>query len=236
MAGLLATQDWFAGLLDFVFPPICLGCGNFDESESQICNSCFGAIDTFEFPLCLNCQAFVPQEVNCPVCKDDSILLFAYANYKPPLKDIIIQFKFKGITSPAVTFADLICEKHAEKLKKLKADCLIPIPLHPARENHRGYNQAELIARRISSNTETATENDILERIIRGKPQARLNMEKRIKNVKGVFKAHQSDVHKKRIVLVDDVVTSGATVLEARKVLENADYKVVGIISIAHGV
>jgi len=236
MLGRITRQEWFEGLLDFVFPPICLGCGDFNESDSKICSACLQKIEPFEHPLCLNCQALVPQEVVCPVCLYDSVLLFAYADYKPPLKDIIIQFKFKGITSPAKTFAELVCEKFKDKFENLNADYLIPIPLHPVREYRRGYNQAELIAYQLSRITHIPVANERLHRIKRRQPQARLDFIKRLANIKGAFAAESGGDEIEKVILVDDVVTSGATVLEAKKVLESAGFKVVGIISIAHGV
>lgn len=232
----IKEQEWFEGLLDFVFPPICLGCSEFCENKSQICDYCIQLIEPFDHPLCLNCRAFVPTGIECPICKEKSVLLFAYADYKPPLKEIILQFKFKGITSPAVTFARLACEKFQDKLPNLKADFIIPIPLHPTRENRRGYNQAELIANEISQILEIPVASDILYRTKRRQPQARLNFKKRLANINGVFESDNSDKANSKVILVDDVVTSGATVLEARKVLQSAGYKIAGIISIAHGV
>jgi ComF family protein len=236
MSSPIARQEWLEGLFDFFFPPICLGCGEFDESESQICPGCMQDIQPFEHPLCLNCQAFVPKDIACPVCQGDSVMLFAFADYKPPLKDIIIQFKFKGITSPASTFARLWHDKFGEKFEKLKADVLIPVPLHAMRENRRGFNQAELIADELSKITKIPVAIEKLHRVKRRRPQARLDFKHRLANIKGAFAIGPFDNVGERVVLVDDVVTSGATVLEARRVLEAAGAKVVGIISLAHGV
>ena len=232
----IRNQEWFEGLLDFVFPPLCLGCGEFNEDLSKICPKCLGQIEPFEYPLCLNCRSFVPKGIVCPVCTDKTTLLFAYANYQPPLKDIIIQFKFRGITSPAKTFAELTNQKYESSMKKLQADALIPIPLHPSRFSFRGYNQAELFADELSKLSGLPVMADVLYRIKRGRPQARLEFKKRIANIHEAYKVKDFDNKARQIILVDDVVTSGATVLEAKKCLENADYKVVAIISIAHGV
>jgi len=231
----ITGQEWFQGLLDFVFPPLCLGCGAYHEDKSQICSNCLGKIETFENPLCLNCQAFVPKGVVCPICLDRSTILFAYANYQPPLKEIIHQFKFRGITSPATTFARLAFEKFKDRFENLEADALVPIPLHPLRENRRGYNQAELMAKELSILMKLPVKTDVLQRTKRGREQARLPFRKRITNIKDAFAADIPNDGVRKVILVDDVVTSGATVLEAGNCLETADCKVVGIISIAHG-
>ncbi len=230
-----AGQEWFQGLLDFVFPPLCLGCGAYCEEKSQICPKCFENIESFEHPLCLNCRAFVPKGNVCPICPDKSTILFAYANYQPPLKDIIHQLKFRGITSPAATFARLAFENFKDRFENLEASALVPIPLHPLRENRRGYNQAELIARELSLLMNLPVNTKVLQRIKRGREQARLPFRKRITNVKNVFAAKIPAGGVRKVILVDDVVTSGATVLEAGQCLETAGCQVAGIISIAHG-
>lgn len=231
----IKNQEWFQGLLDFVFPPLCLGCGAYHEEPNQICQICLSKIEVFDQPLCLNCQAFVPKGVECPICLDKSAILFAYANYLPPLKDIIHQFKFRGITSPAGTFAPLIFEKFEDRLSGLEAHALVPIPLYPSRENRRGYNQAELIARELSGLLNLPVNTDIFWRTKRGREQARLPLKKRVANISHAFSADIPKDSKVKVILVDDVVTSGATVKEAARCLESAGYKVSGFISIAHG-
>lgn len=232
----IKNQEWFQGLLDFVFPPLCLGCSAYHEDQNQICQSCLAAIEVFENPLCLSCQAFVPKGVVCPICLDKSAILFAYANYQPPLKEIIHQFKFRGITSPARTFAPLIFEKFKERLSHLDAQSLVPIPLYSSRENRRGYNQAELIARELSVLMNLPVNTEILWRTKRGREQARLPFKKRLANISGAFSADVAKDTISTVILVDDVVTSGATVMEASRCLETAGCNVTGIISIAHGI
>ncbi|MCH9025137.1 MAG: ComF family protein [candidate division Zixibacteria bacterium] len=231
----IAEQEWLKGFLDFFFPPLCLGCGKYYEGEDSICGNCFQKIEEFDHPFCLNCDSIVPSDSQCPICLKDSSLLYVFADYRPPLKEIIINFKFRGITSPARTFAQLIASKFEKQLASLNAQAIVPIPLHTARKNHRGYNQAELLARELAGFTNLEIADNILYRHKRRRPQSRLELKKRQANVAGVFTAVKCENKIKRIVLVDDVVTSGATVLEAKKCLENNGYTVVGILAIAHG-
>lgn len=231
----IAEQEWLKGFLDFFFPPLCLGCGKYYEGEDSICGTCFQNIEDFDYPFCLNCDSVIPNQTQCPICLEDSSLLFVFASYRPPLKEIIINFKFRGITTPAETFARLIASKFEKQLANVNAHAIVPIPLHDARKNHRGYNQAELLARELASITNLELADNILYRHKRRRPQSRLELEKREANVAGVFTAVECENDIKRILLVDDVVTSGATVLEAKKCLEKNGYTVVCIVAIAHG-
>ena len=176
---LLAKQEWLKGLFDFLFPPLCLGCGKYYEGDDSICEICHRNILEFEHPFCLTCDSVVPNAISCPVCKNESCLVYAFGDYRSPLKDIILDFKFRGITSPAKTFAGLIAEKFAKQFLEMEAQAVVPIPLHPGRRNHRGYNQAELLSRELALILELPLSEDSLFRIKRRRPQARLKFAKR---------------------------------------------------------
>ena len=227
--------ELLGGLLDFVLPPLCLGCGQFNDSPLCVCPACLEAIDIYDHPICLNCFQPVTSGVVCRACDDRSFPLYAYGDYSAPLKDVVIQFKFKGITSPAALFAKLILDKFEANLAAQPADWLVPVPLHPSRQARRGYNQAALLAERLSARLHLPVNQDIIERVRRRRPQARLDLRHRARNIRLVFEATPSEIEDTPLILVDDVVTSGATMLEARHTLEQAGYRVVAAISMAHG-
>jgi ComF family protein len=224
------------GLIDFVFPPLCLGCGEFTNESSYICQTCWSRLDTYELPLCLDCFAPLPDTRRCQECGREPVPVYAYGNYSTPLKEIIIQLKFRGIKLPTAEFAPLICEAFQQQLRSLQADMLIPIPLYHSRERERGYNQATLFAERLAELLGLPVREDILIRTEKRKPQAKLSFAERIDNIRGVF-AVVSEVSEQggSVILVDDVVTSGATVREAKKELEQAGYRVAAVAAIAHG-
>lgn len=224
------------GALDFFFPPLCLGCGEFCDSDHDICERCLSRIDLLTFPVCINCGAVVPRGRACPECGPRYVPLCAYANYQPPLKDIIIQYKFKGLTSPAAFFAARLYDEFADIIDPLRADALVPIPLHPSRENTRGYNQAALFARALGRVIDLPVTEDLIIRTRRRAPQARIDRESRERNIRGVFEPVDSERAPLRVIVVDDVVTTGATVREARRVLESGHHVVVGAVAMAHGV
>ncbi len=162
--------------------------------------------------------------------------LFAFANYIDPLQEIIKELKFKGVSHPVRFLARELAEQFTEKILQVKAECLVPVPLHPAREYQRGYNQAELIARELSLHLNLPVETDWLVRTGRRKPQSKLTTpEARRRNIRGVFVPTNPPEQPHRVLLVDDVVTSGMTVGEAARVLAEIRVKVVGVLSLAHG-
>lgn len=230
------SKRWYHDILDFVYPPLCAGCGDYVDDRSLICTTCLDEITRFDNPFCINCWQEIKSGVECSVCRDESIPLFAFGDYTGPLRESIIQFKFKGVTSAAAFYAESITERFGASMVRIKAHLLVPIPLHGGREHSRGYNQARLFADQLAARLEMQVDSDILYRVKRRRPQARLSEADRIKNIRGVFEVAEDAEEVTGIILVDDVVTSGATVLEARRVVQEAGYTVAGVIAMAHGV
>ena len=164
--------------------------------------------------------------------------LFAGGDYVDPLKRIVIHFKFHGVRFPGRFIAQHVADTYRDKLEALKPFVLVPIPLHPSRQYVRGYNQAQVFAEMLAGHLDLKVDSGLLIRSVKRTPQARLKQAERARNIRGVFQVAEppDPDDSPRIMLVDDVVTSGSTVREARRVLVEVGYDVVGVISIAHGV
>ena len=229
---------WTRAFLDFLFPPLCLGCGEYNNGKIDICDKCLEAVDKYENPFCLNCRVEIPSDsTGCKICGEEAFILFAWGNYTDPLKQVIIQYKFREITSPSRIIAEAVSEQFGTLIKNLEVDLLVPIPLYPSREYQRGYNQATLFAGRLGEVLDIEVDDTILYRTEKRRPQARLNEYRRLRNIRGVFQvdADREQRGGAKVILVDDVVTSGATVYEARRTLQKAGYSVPGVIAMAHG-
>jgi ComF family protein len=227
-------SEWLRGLLDFVFPPLCLGCGKYTEDEYAVCGTCRETIDDFHHPFCLNCLSEIPAGRPCGACGEECVPLYAYGDYAKPLEQIVIQFKFRGITRISEMLARLIADRFGHLIEARDADWLVPIPLHSNRETHRGYNQAEVLAGELSKCLGIGVDASKLERVKKRRPQARLSQAERLRNIRDVFSLRDNFGDNLRLILVDDVVTSGATVKEAARVISRNGAEVVGVISIAH--
>ena len=230
----LLHNQYIQSLLEFIYPNLCLGCGSYVDDEAQICAQCEKRIEKIKLPYCLHCMQYMENDIVCSFCDSDSFPLFSYANYGGAIREIIIQYKFKNITTPAEIFAKRLYEFYGNLLLKFEADFLIPIPLHKSRESTRGYNQAFLLADCLSRELSIPVDDSILVRDKKRKPQAKLTIAERIDNIHSVFSVIEKSESEQRCILVDDVVTTGNTVFEATKELEHAGYKVVAVVSIAH--
>ena len=135
--------------------------------------------------------------------------------YEFPVDRIIHAYKYGHQLAVGNWAAEFIAQQVANNTY----DLLIPMPLHPDRLCERGFNQAAEIARRISLNTGQQLTTETLTRSRASKPQAELPMKERSRNVRGAFECN-TDLNGKRVLLIDDVMTTGATLREASRILK----------------
>lgn len=227
--------EFLNGLIDLALPPLCTACGEYAESPTGLCESCIRRIDRYDYPVCLQCEQPIFSGQCCPQCGGDALILFAFGNYVDPLKEAIHQFKFRGVTKVAGYFADEIAARFGVPIGEFGPAALLPIPLHPSREHARGFNQAAVFAEALSSRLHLGVDTELLIRVKKGKPHSRLSDAARARNIHGAFAVIAEPTERETAILVDDVVTGGHTVREARSVLVQAGFRVPAVISIAHG-
>lgn len=235
---LLERSATFRGLIDFVYPPLCAGCNAYTEAVGSVCDSCVEQIDWLETPIPLTDIDFRPGGSD-DTGRPNSFPLFAAGDYSDSLKRIVLNFKFKGITVPASMIAAKVVDSFGKKITGLAPAVLLPIPLHPSREYVRGYNQATVFASELASRLALDVNDSLLYRAKKRRPQSKLKKSRRSSNIRSVFEvdlAAETDESLHRVILVDDVVTSGQTMFEARRCLMRAGYQVVGGIAMAHRV
>jgi ComF family protein len=235
LTGLMDRFPLVRGLIDFVYPPLCTGCREYTEAQGGICERCLARIDWWDKSILLTDIDFRSSSGG-ESGEPESFPLFAAGSYVGPLREIIVQYKFHGATSIVPVVAERLATQFGVKIRKLTPALLVPIPLHPSREYSRGYNQAEVLARAVSGSIDLPVVDDILCRVKKRRPQSKLSKSRRAANIQAVF-ALSRDVDPnlcRRVILVDDVVTSGQTLFEARRTLKEGGFEVIGAIAIAH--
>jgi len=230
-----SVAEFFGGLVDLALPPLCTACGEYTESPTGLCDSCIRRIDRYDYPVCLQCEQPIFSGAKCPQCGGETLILFAFGNYVDPLKEAVHQFKFRGVTRVAGYFADEIAARFGPQIGEFNPAKLVPIPLHPSREHARGFNQATVFAEALASRLSISVDTELLIRVKKGKPHSRLSDAARARNIRGVFAVTSESAAEESLLLVDDVVTGGHTVREARSALVQAGFHVPAVISIAHG-
>ena len=220
-------------LLDLIFPKRCVSCGAFGK---YICNKCFAKIEIVEKPICPICQRQAIGGKTHPRCTGKFRLdgLVVACKYKGPIKLAIKKVKYKWVYDIEKVLVNLLASQ-IWKFDLPQDSILIPIPLSKKRKNWRGFNQAEILAKTLSKKFNVSYSASLI-RMIDTRTQVGLTKEERRENVKGAFAGRKAQGKRdKNIILVDDVYTSGATMMEAAKVLKNGGAGNVWAMTVALG-
>jgi ComF family protein len=217
-------------VLDIVFPRFCCGCDErISERNLVVCRNCTEALEPVPLPYCPICGAGNARFVGADRCDDCPAGVIAF-------EAVRACFSFAG-TAERVTkklkydhreeFADYMAGHMANWLpvlyKVVPFDVIVPVPLHPARQRERGFNQAELIAHRIGKGLGIPVSASLIARFRQTPTQTRLSRAERASNVAGAFRTGKpAAIAGKAVLLVDDVCTTGATLNECAKVLREA--------------
>ena len=202
----------------FVWPQRCPGCGAPPAGGELLCGACLALIPRLSLPLCARCLA---REAADPVCaRHPGFRVWPAWDYDDRAALAIEAFKYGERTDLA---AGLARELARVLPAGSRPDLVTEVPLHPARERERGYNQSALLASRLASEAGIPYLPGVLERTRATSPQARLGPAARRHNLREAFRVrHPERWEGRRILLVDDVITTGATLEAALAALGSA--------------
>lgn len=219
-------------IIEYFFPKFCVGC---QKEGVWLCQECQKDILFVKSQVCPKCQRLSTQGKYCSRCKDKEIylkgILTAAYFEEGPTKEIIHNFKYNSV----IEFKMILGETLMAIEDLPKVDIISFTPLHPKRFAQRGYNQSEILAEEVARN-EKWEMRDVLEKVKHTKKQVGLKGDKRRKNLKGVFRVKNNlDIKGKKIIVVDDITTTGTTLNENARVLKEAGAKEVWGLVVARG-
>jgi ComF family protein len=233
-------------LLDILFPPRCHFCKTFipNAGEVHLCAACQEGCSLISSPLCLVCgipfQTEVGEDHTCGGCISQPprfTAARAATMFDGPVRELIHRFKYNGKVQHCRPLALLTTRHIGPFVQSASPDLIIPVPLHVKRLRQRGFNQAVLLGRVLAHEWRLPFSLGNLRRIRWTEPQIKLSASERVANVRGAFSVTDPALLKdKRIILVDDVYTTGSTVAECARVLFNADAAAVCVVTIARAV
>lgn len=227
--------------LNFVLPPRCLSCRGRVEDQGTLCAECWKDLTLLEEPCCHRCgypfHYRMPEDSLCPSCIQ-RLPAFERARavfrYDDASRALVLAFKHSDEIHGAPVYGQWLARAGAALLAD--ADLIAPVPLHPRRLLRRRYNQAGLLAQAAGRRAERPVAVDLLRRRRHTASQAQKSPSARRRNVQGAFAVRQrwkDRIQGKRVVLVDDVLTTGATVEECARVLCRAGAGAVDVLTLA---
>lgn len=216
----------------------CILCGKElkDKTRSGLCPECLKKLPLNDGGICRKCGRVLLNEADyCNTCQNNDRHFFVARSvcvYEKSAVDLVHGLKFGGKRYFAKYLAAMMVDKYLDE--GYYCDCVIAVPLSPRRKRERGYNQADLLAREISSSLKLDYMNGVVVKIKDNERQAKLGHIAREENVKGAYKvADKTAVKGRRVLLVDDVLTTGATASEVAGILLKAKAKSVSVLTFA---
>lgn len=214
---------FFEKILEYIFLPSCGVCGKL--SEGYLCKKCEENLEKYLINKKQNLN-------NLKITRNIQILhIFKYEEI---VRKLIVNYKFNDKSYLYKTFCEFIV-KNKKIFDFIKSyDIIIPVPIHNERMKKRGYNQSELIAKELAKRIGVKCYTDILLKIKNNKMQSTLSKKEREENTKNVYKLKNVEkIYNKKVIILDDIYTTGATINSCIKEFEKVEVKKIGIITLA---
>lgn len=224
-----------SGTLELVYPAACIGCGGELEAAAEpgrcdmICRVCVERLALLSGPTCLRCSATVPvnsDRERCHRCRGEKLWFdetAALGEYGGLLREWVLEMKHHRGDRLALAVAELIWERCGDRLLAARPDVVVPVAIHWRRRCSRGTNSAAIMAERLARRLGVPLAAGLLRRERNTPPQFTLPPSERRANVRGAFSVNAGyHLSRARVLVVDDILTTGATCSEASRVLKRS--------------
>ena len=220
-------QNVYRSVTDILYPHRCPVCECIVDKQGEICRECVYKVKYITEPFCMVCGKPLEQEErelcgDCTRKKHNFVRGVAAFAYTKEIKQSIYRFKYSNRREYSAFYGDMILKLKGQIIRSWQPDVIIPVPLHPARLRKRGFNQAELVAKRLGDGLGVPVDTKILVRTVNTAPQKSLDDKERARNIKRAFQLTENIVKYKKALLVDDIYTTGATLDSCADVLLQA--------------
>lgn len=224
----VANLDPLRALASLFYPPLCAVCSEPIESERYLCGACQTKAPRINPPFCTKCSEPFPGSITevfaCANCAHRTLHFDAAVSAfrsRGVVRKILHEFKYNRQEHLKHPIADWLAETLADpRLQGRRFDVIVPVPLHPARKRERGFNQAELAAELLSVRGGVPM-HDVLQRIRYTTTQTAFDRAERMENLHNAFRLRRNaDVRGSRVLLIDDILTTGSTLSECARVLK----------------
>ena len=232
------------GAVDMIWPPTCIHCRAAIQDAHGLCPACWRGLSLIERPYCERLGTPFAVDHGGPMLSPEAIAnppafdhARAVALYDDTARALVTKLKFSDRADLALTMGRMMAAAGRDLLDQ--ADAIVPVPLHRLRFWQRRYNQAALLAAAVAKASGVPHHDLWLARIRRTPPQVGLSKAQRAANLTGAFRvpqAHAAALAGRRIVLIDDVLTTGATVSAAARALRRAGAARIDVLTFAHAV
>ncbi len=243
----LLPDEWVLTLKNLIYPQFCRTCDArlLTEENGYFCPQCWAGSLRVERPFCNMCGRPHEQGVGfgtrsnfpCEVCRisppENVRRVWGAAIYDGPIADAIKLLKFNGKIRLARVLGELLIEFASEEMSQEDYDRIVPVPLHPVRQRSRGFNQSVLLAQAVQCAFPRAILDESLKRIRPTHTQSRLTGAERHNSLRGAFALIGDRLEGQRVLLIDDVVTTGGTVSECARALRRAGVHQVDVLAVA---
>ena len=246
-SGLAAfVKSWLNAVAGLVYPEVCQLCGGRRAipDECFLCSDCRSRVRFIEPPFCARCGLPYEGEITGPFeCANCRGLDWPFVSSRSAVVardqvlDVVHRYKYQRALWFEPYLAGLLVSRAAPELTRESWDWIVPVPLHPAKQREREFNQAERLATFLSEATRIPLNTRCLRRVLPTRTQTLLSREERLANVRRAFALRgKPALEGKRIVLVDDVFTTGATTGACARVLRASGASAVCVWTVARGI
>lgn len=231
----------FSILIDLLFPRRCPVCDGIVMPRGRlICPGCLKKLSFVKNPVCKKCGKEVISDTvefcfDCVRHRRTFEYGRALINYEEHAAKSMAKIKYKNKREYLDFYGEAICVRYEKIIRRMGAEVLVPVPVHPGRKRERGFNQAELLAERIGKRLNIPLCPDMLVRNKRTLPQKGLDPSGRLKNLEEAFGAGKILPGVESVILVDDIYTTGSTVEACTRVLRKMGIKRVYFLTICVG-